>query len=123
MSGIDVKFVTDGHNNCVLKVAGIINRDLPFTKVFLFTDLTPAPRALKLDSTVYAIQDKLTCIFWWITASGYELMAPLEGKGRLDWEAVQGLHSPREAVTGLAISTMHCDELKHFVVTLDFTKQ
>ena len=120
---MEVKIVTEGHTGVVVRVRGSLNEKAPLKVYNLidFNKLNPVPKALKLDSVVFAIQEKMGVILWWRKERGSELMLPLESRGRLDWEAVQSLQSGPD-VTGVDMTVFGVNEVKQFVFVMDFTK-
>ena len=118
---IDKEIVTNGAKGTILRVSGVIDKAQPAQDLFTFEELN-SPTGLRLDSVVFALQEKMGVILWWKTPEGGILMMPLESRGRLDWEAVGALQSPNGA-SGIMMSTFKVDEPKVFTFIMDFTKR
>lgn len=117
---MDKEILTNGGHGTVLSIKGnIFGTELAVTDLFSFEELKA--KGLRLDSVVYALSGKMEILLWWKLEKDYSIMLPLATRGRLDWEAVTGLNSPKDA-TGIAISAKDSHE-NYFVINMDFTKR
>ena len=107
-----------------MAISGTLSKDIFSPLVVLnFADLHPVPARVRIESAVFAIQEKMGCVLWWDTEDGDVLILPLESRGKLDFESpMQGLHAPKGA-RGIKMSTFLCNAEKHFLIMLDMTKQ
>jgi len=112
----------DGPKNAAIVMSGMLKKDFPISDVLLFKELNPVPKAIRIESIVFAIQEKMGFQLYWKTPEGYEIIMPLESRGYFNFETMQGYHSPRNAI-GLAMSSFGCDKEKSFCIFLDITKQ
>lgn len=87
--------------------------------------------SLRLDSVNYAISDKTEVLLAWDKAGEGEephVFLPLNGRGRLDFDAVNGLkNTVGDGKTGdviiTAYSTADLSRRSYFTLSLDFSKQ
>jgi len=121
-NSINFEVNADGPKNAAIVMSGIFKKDFPISDVFLFSDLNPEPKAIRIEAIVFAIQEKMGFQLYWKTPRGYEIIMPLESRGYFNFETMQGYHSPRDA-TGFAMSSFGCDKEKSFCIFLDITKQ
>lgn len=114
----------DGAKNVAVALSGTLFKDLAPTEFLLFNELSLSPRAVRIESVVFAIQEKMGFnLLWKMEGGQWRLILPLESRGRLDFESpMQGIHSPEGAI-GLGISSFLCVLEKTFLVMLDLTKQ
>lgn len=118
------KIQHDGQKNAVLQVSGFLDSDVTQARTILtLEDLQLNPKAIRIESIVYAFQDKMGCVLWWQGDENIYPILPLEGRGTLNFNDMQGLHSPQSDVKGIAITTYGVDKGKYFLITLDLTKQ
>ena len=120
---IKLVIACDGPKNAVLQLTGKLTKDIPITDVFTLDQLTePTPKAVRIESVTFAIQEKMGFLLYWKTLKGYELILPLESRGYFNFEPLQGYHSPKDLV-GMAIESFGCAAPKSFLLCLDLTKQ
>jgi hypothetical protein len=124
MDLLNFKIQHDGHKNAVLQVSGYVSADTEKAITILeLSDLLPVPKSFRIESMVFALQEKMGCLLWWVCKEDIYPILPIEGKGALNFNDMQGLHSPHEGVLGLAISCYGVGDGKHLLITLDLTKQ
>lgn len=126
MSSFSSKVTYDGPKNTVVQVSGYLVKDIQSAEpILLLKDLAPVPKAIRLDSVVFAIQEKMGCVLWWKVGDKMSLILPLESRGKLDFEGMQGLHSPQDGVEGIYMSTFKCTDKGgyYFTILLDLMKQ
>ena len=108
--------------SCLVRISGWLDKDIPFTKIFMFEDLNPVPKAIRIDSVVFAIQEKAGFNLWWVGEGGEKrLILPLESRGYFNFEGMQSLQS-KHAV-GIAIESFGVTSTKTFLILLDTVKQ
>lgn len=125
------KIIRDGQKNCSILVKGFVKEDFDPTPILDVSKLE-RPRegwkGLRLDSAVWAIQEKMGLHLWWSKPEGVDdLILPMESRNsiRLD----EGLPSPRmnEGWRGIMyLSSFRAGDppgLKSFMFILDFDKQ
>lgn len=123
MSESSIKRLADGHKNVILNVSGMLTEELPVTDICVFSSLDHSPKALKIESLVFAIQEKMGFYLWWKKGKETTLILPLEGRGGLGFEGMQCLHSP-EGAEAIAISSFGwAAPQKAFMILLDMVKQ
>lgn len=123
---MDIKVVAGGQNSLVVQVTGILTKDLSQPVTILDMAKVEGAKRLRLDSMVFAVQEKLGCLFWWKMKEQDEpvLMLPVESRGRFDWEAIRGLHTPDGELEAVRMSTFgFTPPWKALTIMLDFTKQ
>jgi hypothetical protein len=118
-----VKILSNGANSLLVNVTGIIEKDMPLTEILRIAEISHSPRSLKFNSVTFALQEKLGVLLYWKLGEKTELILPVESRGKLDFESVHSLHSPREGLSAIAMSTFGCNAPKAFTFTMDFTKQ
>ena len=107
--------VTDASTSTILKIRGLIDSVCNFRQVQLLSELKGAPSKLRLESVVYCVQNGLEIGLWWELPKSHELIMTLAGRGKLDFESMEGLLSPPEAV-GISV-IVNPDAIKsHFQV-------
>jgi hypothetical protein len=120
-----IKISPDGDKNCLLTLSGFVAKDFPVREILSFKKLKNAPRALRLDSILFVIQEKMGFNLWWWMDEP-QLIMPLESRGYFDFEKVQSLHSPPGA-TGLGLSSFKgpksTEPEQSFLLMLDMVKQ
>lgn len=89
--GLSSKIVMEGQKNAAVLITGDTLDLEPYTSILRLESLHFAPKSIRLDSIVYAFQDKAGLEFWWDEGV---LALPLEGRGKLDLGSVWPLHSP-----------------------------
>lgn len=124
-----VQITKDGSKNFSILVKGIATKDFERTPILDLSKLMP-PRegwkGIRLDSAVWAIQEKAGLTLWWGAEDGEsDLALPMESRNAMRFD--EGLMSPR-VIEGwkkiLYLSSFHVvDEPKKFMVILDFDKQ
>ena len=112
----------DGHKNAVVSVTGMLYEDIEHTDILTLSNLSPTPRAIRIEGVTFAIQEKMGFQLYWRTLHGYELIMPIESRGFFNFDVMQGLHSPKDTI-GLSVSSFGCKDLKSFLILLDLTKQ
>ena len=122
---VSTKIVIDGGKNSVVTLSGSLREDIASPSLVLkFEDLAMKPKSVRIDAVVFAIQEKMGVVLWWELDKERELILPLESRGRFNFEEIQGLHSPKEGVLGISMSTFEWKApVKHFLIMLDLTKQ
>lgn len=125
MDPLSCRITYDGGKNTVLQVQGVIGEDiLEHTRILQLSDLTNKAEKVRIESVVFAIQEKMGCILWWKVGDTFEPIVPLESRGMLDFERHQGLHSPREGVEGIYMTTFGCNgAAKYILFLVDISKQ
>jgi hypothetical protein len=119
----NVKIQHDGMKNAVLQVSGSIDKDITEARPILkLNELSGSPKTLRIESLVFALQEKMGIILWWKDEEGMTPILPVEGKGGLDFSVMQGIHGPK-TLEGIYITTFGVDKLKYMLLTLDLTKQ
>ena len=83
-----------------------------------------SPKALRIETLVYAFESGLACWLEWELSTGdVELILPLEGRGKLEFEVLQGLQSPEDFV-GIQMTTLlSAPPNRAFFLAMDLTKQ
>lgn len=126
MASLSSKVTYDGEKNSIVQVTGFLTKDIQAAEpILLLKDLRPVPKAMRLDSVVFGIQEKMGCVLWWKVRHELELILPLESRGKLGFEDMQGLHSPQEGLEGIYMSTFKCTGPNGYYLTvlLDLMKQ
>lgn len=84
-------------------------------------------KSLRLDSINYALSDKTEVLLAWDKEGGdNHVFLPLNGRGRLDFDAVNGLTNTVDSgQTGdvLIYASTELPRRAYFTLTLDFSKQ
>lgn len=119
----------DGKKNLQVRVTGIVSEDFPATPILEISKLARPDagwKGLRLDSALWAIQEKAGLTIWWEVDKGEAgLILPMESRNAMRFDT--GIESPRidkgwEGVVYL--SSFHVkDEPKKFFLLLDFDKQ
>lgn len=118
-----VKVGSDGHKNCQITVSGILQSDLDVRPILLFSALQPPPRSIRLDGVLFELEEKMGLYLWWMYESlPPTFILPLESRGQLNFEGMQGLHSPQGCI-GLGLSTFKVDTPKGMLLMIDMVKQ
>lgn len=119
-----IEFPSDGRKNVIIKVSGFLMETLEWTDVLTFEKLAEAPKKLKVQSVIYMIQEKMGLYLWWrLGEKIYSPIFPLESRGKVDFDGMQGVNSPEGAV-GISISSFNQIEVpKAFLLMLDMDKQ
>jgi hypothetical protein len=110
-------------STCLVKISGYLDEDLPLTKVFMFEELSPIPKSIRIDSVIFAIQEKAGFNLWWVGGEEGEkrLILPLESRGFFNFEGMQSLQS--HEAKGIAIEAFNVTGTKTFLILLDMVKQ
>lgn len=120
---------SDG-KNVHIQVSGFIEKDLIDWRVLVKSTEFNA-KGFRLDAVNYALSDKIEVLLAWDTdAKGNDphVFLPLNGRGRLDFDSVNGLQNTVESgktgnvlihVSSTALTIRRC----HFTLALDFSKQ
>jgi len=126
-----VQLIKEGPKNLSVLVRGITKKDFTPVPILELDKLEP-PRegwkGLRLDSAVWAIQEKMGLYLWWEDPKGEEaLVLPMESRNSVRFD--EGIPSPR-VENGWAgkmyLSSFRCEDgplPKGFFVLLDFDKQ
>lgn len=119
---IDVDILSRA-TNCLVKISGQIEKDIPLTKVLMFEQLSPVPKAMRIDGVVFAVQEKAGFNLWWVEGEGSEkrLILPLESRGYFNFEGMQSLQSKH--ALGIAMTSFNVTMPKTFLILLDMVKQ
>lgn len=114
-----MKWLTyNGHSNAVLQVAGAAGE-----VDGQILNLVELEASVRIESITYSFEGKLRGELYWLVGEEKVFILPLEGRGRLDFEAVQRLQAPAGA-TGIHLKTTHATEEDYlFFLCLDLTKQ
>jgi len=124
-----VKITKDGDKNLTVLIKGIVTEDFGRTPIVDLAKLRQSGEGLKgirLDSIVWAIQEKLGLTLWWSEDGGEDSMAmPMESRNSMRFD--EGVESPRVKdgwQQKLYLSSFNCkDGPKKFLVILQFDKQ
>jgi hypothetical protein len=110
-------------SNCLVKISGWLEEDMPLTKILLFEELSPIPKAMRIDSVIFAIQEKLGFNLWWVGEAGEKrLILPLESRGYFNFEGMQSLQSKDSK--GIAMESFNLGaSTKTFLILLDLVRQ
>ena len=109
-------------SNCLVKVSGWLDEDIGLTKILSFDELSPIPKAIRLDSIVFAIQEKAGFNLWWVGEEGEKrLILPLESRGYFNFEGMGSLQSKH--ATGIAMESFNVASTKTFLILLDLVRQ
>ncbi len=115
---LDSKIVHDGHKNVVINVTGqAISAIAKPTAILELSKLQGPPKGMRIDSITFSLEDKLTCLLWW---GEDKLILPLSGRGRLDFEADDGLQGQDDIYL---TAKMEVVSPKHFLIVINITKQ
>jgi hypothetical protein len=120
--------VHDGARNVLVEVTGILDTsDVTQVNITNLAALIPVPTMLRLDTIQFAIQDAMAVMLWWEDTAGTSLIAPLAGRGRLDFGWFGGKLNPKNTgFTGnIQLSTQgwQLGAVQHFTILLDLIKQ
>lgn len=110
----EVKVPADGSKNLVLQVVGVLEKDL--TRQVLYK----SSRRLRLDSVLFAVQEKAGLLLWW---GKDKLILPLESRGYFSFTCP--VACPEDWDQQIWISSFRVGEPptpKHFYFTLDCEK-
>jgi hypothetical protein len=111
-------------SNCLVKISGWLDKDIPLTKIFMFEELSPVPKGIRIDSLVFAIQEKAGFNLWWVEgeeAAERRLILPLESRGSFSFEGMGSLQSG--SAKGIAIESFNITSTKTFLICIDMVKQ
>lgn len=123
MNSLRCRVTYDAERNLVLQVQGALSGDISEPECILrLSDLKTPTKGIRLESVVYAFQEKLGCILHWKVGGEFEDLLPLEARGNLDFETRQGFHSPKD-VEGLYMTTYGCGDKSHLFLLFDISKQ
>lgn len=85
----------DGSKAAVVCVSGYVDKPI-IERVVDFLTLKDCSRGVRIDSIVYSFVDKFRGYLHWEDKDDTFIL-PLEGRGRLEFESLQSLHSPKES--------------------------
>lgn len=123
MSDLSIRKMADGTKNAIVNISGLLTAELPQTDIVVLRDLADQPKGLKIESFVFAIQEKMGFYLWWRKGKETALILPLESRGGLSFEGMQCLHSP-EGTEAIAMSSFGwAAPKKGFLLLLDMVKQ
>jgi hypothetical protein len=87
-----------------------------------FAKLDGAPKSVRLDGIVFAVQEKAGVNLWWEREEEEnKLILPVESRGYFNFEGIMTLSSP-EGAGGISMTTFKVDEPKSFLLILDLVK-
>ena len=114
----------DTGKNITLRVSGFITKSFTIPQtIFDFSELRLNPSKIRFESVVFAIQEKMGMYLWWKgKESNKTLILPLESRGAFNFEAMQYLHSPEDAL-GMSFTTFGVDTPKAFLLIIDLGAQ
>ena len=116
-----VHMVQDGHSNVAIIASGMVEEGdtiLPLTNI---TAMKPLPSSLRIDKIHFAVEAGINARLFW---EGGNLIAPLEGKGSMDFGWMGGVPAPEDdAITGNLVLVMKSTEKRAFMIALDLTKR
>ena len=127
-----IQIIKEGEKNFSILVKGMVHADFLAVPILDLAKVKP-PRegwkGLRLDSAVWAIQEKLGLYLWWDKPDGEKTLAlVMESRNGLRYD--EGILSPRkqDGWNGiLYLSSFNCDSpakgVKAYSVVLDFDKQ
>ena len=122
MNSLNFILQYDGSKNAVIRGSGYLSQDILEAQMIVkLSDLKC--KALRIESLVFALQEKMGCVLWWMCEEGNYSIAPIEGKGQLNFEGLQGIHSPANGLVGIGITTFGSTSGKYILLMLDLTKQ
>jgi hypothetical protein len=122
---MEIKIGSDGGKSCIVTITGQLSTNLPKPEpILFFTQLSGAPRALRLDGVQFAIQEKMGFnLLWILTKDRTSLLLPMESRGGYDFEKIQPLSSPEDSI-GIALTSFKVTEKNmSFFIILDMSKQ
>jgi len=128
MGKLSTSILQDGNKNTTIQICGLVDSDDSpgILEVLVFGNLMGAPKGMKLEAMIFAIQEKMGLHLWWTMHDGSRrYVITLESRGRFDFEALQGLQSP-EGVKGLAVSIFGFEKTKGqmgLMILLDMDKK
>lgn len=123
MSQVEIIRVTDGHNATIVSASGILTKEDESFDLVHWAELKPVPVKARLESAAFGIQEKAGVLLWWKMPDGKNrLILPLESRGKLDFEGLQGIHAPPTSL-GICMTTFGVPSPKHFRLSIDLTKQ
>jgi len=121
---IDIEVISRA-TSCLVKISGQLTKDIELTKILMFRELVPPiPKAIRIDSVVFAIQEKAGFNLWWVEgeeAVEKRLILPLESRGYFNFEGMQSLQSKH--AMGIAMTSFGVVAPKTFLILLDMVKQ
>lgn len=94
-----IRVVRDGYRNAVVEIMGVFDTAAPalvvapIVTLANFTSNDPGYHplfAFRVDTIKYSISDSITCLLFW-NATAQQLIAPIYGRGKLDFEPDGGL--------------------------------
>lgn len=123
MKAVEVARVTDGHNAAVITVGGVLEKDGATLDLIDWKELNPVPQKVRIESVVFAVQEKAGLLLWWKVDGGKKsFILPLESRGKLDFEGLQGIHAPPDS-TGICMTSFGVTSPKYIRLSIDLTKQ
>lgn len=117
--------IHNGARNVQIEVVGILDTsDFAQADITIISALTPAPGFVRLDTIQFSVEDGLSCRLWWHDTALTTLIAPVQGRGKLDFGWFGGKQNPKNAgYTGdIMLSTAGWATLKTFTLILDLIK-
>jgi hypothetical protein len=123
MAPFNIKIGPEGQKNVTIMVSGVLTQTLDRADILTLKDLQHEPKGLRLDSVLFAIQEKMGFQLWWRVGEVYTLILPLESRGTFNFEGMQSLHSPKglEAISMSSFGWAASE--KSFMFILDLVKQ
>ena len=122
---MEIKISPDGAKNCLVTLSGFISKDFPIREILSFRNLLGQPKAVRIDSAFWLIQEKMGFNLWW-WAEEPTIAFPMESRNFADFEKLQSLHAPKGA-TGLGLSSFKGpgsgDKEMSFLIILELIKQ
>lgn len=129
-SDFQISIPADG-KNAVVQVTGFLKSEEPF-KILDLSQLKGQPKAIRLDSITFLIEEKAGIKLWWedSTPGEMQLIFPLESRGFFDFGKSHPIHSPRDCLSiyasGFNLEWKNGDyknAVKSFFLMLDMEKQ
>jgi hypothetical protein len=119
---MDVKIGSDGLKYCSVTISGRVSPGDSFEPILTFAEIQGRPKAVRLDSIEFAIMEKMGFDLCWVTNDQPILIMPLESRGYFDFEKMQSIQSPPEAI-GIGLQPFKCsDQGMGFLIMLDLVK-
>jgi hypothetical protein len=128
-----IQLIKDGEKNFSVLVRGWVEKDfnpVPIINIEKLVKPTAGWKGVRLDSVVWAIQEKMGFHLWWENEYKEEnLILPLESRNAMRFD--EGIPSPRVAqgwkktiwLSSFKTLSQDPDLAKHFFILLDFDKQ
>lgn len=100
--GIVSKVILNGAKNSVIQITGE-GFGTPDVDI-LDTTTLGEHKGSRLDAIVYAFEAKTSGLLRWLDPDGQETVLPLEGRGKMDFEALQSLTVKKDSMIKLTPS-------------------